>query len=267
MAAALLEAHEITKHYGGRRFLVPNRTLIKAVDGVSLSLASGATVGLVGESGSGKSTLGRILVGLEPPSTGQVFYHGRRLQELARDDWRMFRKKIQFVFQDAPSAINPRQTLGQVVAAPLHGLANLNRAQRQKRVAALLEQVGLSADLAPRYPHELSGGQAQRVVMARALASDPELIVLDEPVSALDVSVQAQILALLHELRSQLGLTYLFISHDLAVVEQLCDEVAVLQEGRIVEQNERRMLFSNPREDYTRRLLNAVPVPGQQTLR
>ena len=230
-----------------------------ALDGVSLMLSRGVSLGLVGESGCGKSTLARILIGLDYPTQGEVLWEGRATAGFSRTEWRRCWGRVQYVFQDAQSALNPRHTLGRILAAPLAIQLHLSSAERAKRVEELLDRVGLSRRFRDRYPHELSGGQAQRVVLARALAVKPKGLILDEPVSALDVSIQAQVLALLRELRRELNLTYLFISHDLAVVEQLCNEVAVMKDGRVVEHGSRDEVFRSPKQTYTRRLMRAAP--------
>jgi peptide/nickel transport system ATP-binding protein len=258
--AALIEARGIRKvftHGMGLRRATRRRTV--ALDGVSLSLMEGATLGLVGESGSGKSTLARILIGLEKPSAGELLWEGRAAASFSAADWRECWRTAQYVFQDAHSALNPRHTLGRILEAPLKSLLGLPRTERLARVAELLDRVGLSRRFLGHYPHQLSGGQAQRVVLARALAVRPRALILDEPVSALDVSIQAQILTLLHELRRDLGLAYLFISHDLAVVEHLCEDVAVIKDGRVVEHGAREQIFRVPRHEYTRQLIESVP--------
>jgi len=265
MSDTLLAARDLSRHFGGgRRLLGRRRPVVKAVDGVSLELRAGATLGLVGESGSGKTTLGRLLSGLDQPTSGRVEWRGRDVAGLAPGEWREFRQRVGYVFQDPASSLNPRKRVRQIIAAPLKVLVGMERRARAERVAELLDLVGLREEFKDRHPHEFSGGQGQRIVIARALAAEPEVIVLDEPTSALDVSIQAQILELLRDLQARLGLTYLFISHDLALVEQLCDEVAVMREGAVVERNERAALFSAPEHPYTRELLRAVPVPGQR---
>jgi peptide/nickel transport system ATP-binding protein len=237
---------------------------IRALDGVTLSVKRGEALGLVGESGCGKSTLSRIVVGLETPTTGEVRIDGRDISGLKQRDFRAFSSFVQMVFQDPYSSLNPRLTVGRTVGEPLL-VRGKSRKGAEARVADLLSQVGLHADIAERYPHELSGGQRQRVGIARALSMDPKLIICDEPVSALDVSVQAQVMNLLKDLRERLGLSYLFISHDLAVVRQIADRVAVMYFGRIMELADRDTLYANPQHPYTRALLAAVPPPDPET--
>lgn len=258
--AVLIEARAIRKTFGGGLGRWPGaRRPVVAIDGVSLVLERGASLGLVGESGSGKSTLARILIGLETPTGGDLLWEGQRVAGFSPAEWRRRWRKVQYVFQDASSALNPRHTVGEALGTPLASLLGIKSGERSRRIDTLLDRVGLPAAMSRRYPHELSGGQAQRVVLARALAVQPEGLILDEPVSALDVSIQAQILALLKELRRELGLTYLFISHDLAVVEQLCDQIAVMKGGRMVEQGPRDMVLHDPQTQYTRRLIAAAP--------
>lgn len=236
-----------------------------AVAGVSFGLAPGETVGLVGESGCGKSSLARAILGLVPLAGGSIRWRGRRIDQLGRRQWRDLRRELQLVFQDPFGCLDPRMTVCASIAEPLRALCpELSAAERRQRVAQLLGEVGLAAELAARYPHELSGGQLQRVGVARALATDPRLLVCDEPVSALDVSVQAQIVALLARIRGERALATLFISHNLAIVARLCDRVLVMYLGRIVEQADCRALLAAPRHPYTRLLLDAVPAadPG-----
>ena len=260
---ALIEARDIGKRFRtGAAWWSAGQGGAPALDGVSLALQPGASLGLVGESGCGKTTLARILIGLETPTSGTLLWGGRDASRFTRSDWRRCWRRFQYVFQDAQSALNPRHAVETTLAAPMQALLRLDRAERGRRIDALLERVGLRPDLRPRYPHELSGGQAQRVVLARALAVEPRGLILDEPVSALDVSIQAQILSLLKRLRSELALTYLFISHDLAVVEQLCEQVVVMKDGVVVERGTREEIFRRPGEEYTRRLIAAAPSLG-----
>lgn len=235
--------------------------VVKAVDGVSFDVPRGQTVGLVGESGSGKTTTGRAIARLVPITAGSVHYGGRDLATLSRKEFFNFRKKIQVIFQDPFSSLNPRMTVFSIIAEPLDiHFKDWSHAEKEARVADLLEKVGLPTDYMQRYPHQFSGGQRQRIGIARALAVEPEFIVCDEPVSALDVSVQAQIVNLLQDLQAELGLTYLFIAHDLAVVEHISDQVLVMTEGKIVEQASAEAIYSNPQHPYTIKLLQAVPV-------
>jgi phosphonate C-P lyase system protein PhnK len=247
----LLEVENLVKHFGD----------VRAVDGVSFALNAGETLALVGESGCGKSTLARCVLRLIEPTSGAVRFGGRDVLALRGEDLRALRRQAQIVFQDPFAALNPRMTVGQAIAEPLlvHGLAP--RSEFPKRVAALLEMVGLCPDCAGRYPHEFSGGQRQRVVIARALATGPRLIVADEPVSALDVSVQAQVLNLLQELQRRLGVAYLFVTHNLAVVRHVARRTAVMYLGRVVEIGSTEEVFARPRHPYTNALLSAVPEP------
>lgn len=268
MTGPLLEARDLTRHFGGRsRLLGRAGDPVRAVDGVDLALPPAGTVGLVGESGCGKSTLGRLLAGLTEPTAGEVRWEGRVLAGFDAADWLRFRRQVQFVFQDPLGSLNPRKRVRRILDAPLRRLMGMTASRRDARMKELMHQVGLDAGHLARFPHEFSGGQAQRVAVARALAVEPRVLILDEPVSALDVSVQAQILKLLRTLRRELDLAYLFISHDLAVVEQLVDEVAVMYLGRIVESGSRATVFGNPQHPYTRVLLASVPVPGQRHAR
>ncbi|MET0314594.1 MAG: ATP-binding cassette domain-containing protein [Hansschlegelia sp.] len=251
---AILEAKGLTKVYGAKPWYGRDRRLV-AVEGGSLSVGQGEAVGIVGESGSGKSTLGRMLVGLLLADGGEILLDGTAIDVGKRSSRKSLRASAQFVFQDAASAFNPRRTIAASVSAPLSGLS---RAERADKLAGLLDQVGLSAAHGERKPHEVSGGQLQRAGIARALAAGPRVLVLDEPVSALDVSVQAQIIALLRDLRATRDLAMVFVSHDLAVVEALCDRVIVMRAGRIVEEGSARAVLSAPRDAYTRSLVAAA---------
>jgi oligopeptide/dipeptide ABC transporter ATP-binding protein len=234
---------------------------VQAVDGVSFTIGKGKTLGLVGESGSGKTTVGRSILRLVAATAGEVYFDGRDVLGMARKPLRELRRRMQIIFQDPFGSLNPRMTVGQIVAEPMavHRLAD--RRGRKRRVGELLERVGLSGEYVNRYPHEFSGGQRQRIGIARALASGPDFIVCDEPVSALDVSIQAQILNLLNDIQDELGLSYLFIAHNLAVVEHFADDVAVMYLGRIVETASRDALYARPTHPYTEALLSAVPKP------
>ncbi|MGF7207063.1 peptide/nickel transport system ATP-binding protein [Skermanella aerolata] len=255
MTHALLEAADLHKSFGGDGWFT-KRQPVHAVRGVSIAVRPSDTLGIVGESGSGKSTLARMLVGLETPDSGTIRMEGHAVAKRRSLD---FHRQVQFVFQDASSALNPRKTIRRILEDPLNHLLGLTRSRRRERVEELMALVHLRPEFLDRYPHEFSGGQAQRIGIARALAAKPRLIVLDEPVSALDVSIQAQILLLLKKLQQEFGLAYVFISHDLAVVETLCDRVAVMRNGEIVEQAPRTTLFSQPRHPYTKTLLASVP--------
>ncbi|MGG1684520.1 ABC transporter ATP-binding protein [Pseudalkalibacillus sp. NRS-1564] len=265
MQEALLEVKQLKKHFpiqGG--VLKQQIGTVKAVDGVTFTLHKGETFGLVGESGCGKSTTGRMLMRLLEPSEGEVLFDGKEMTSLNKKDLRHLRKDIQMVFQDPFASLNPRHTVEKIIEEPLivHQLGN--KAERKKRVRELLEIVGLSAYHAKRYPHQFSGGQRQRIGIARALAVNPKLIIADEPVSALDVSIQAQVLNLLEDLQKELGLTYLFIAHDLGVVRHISDRVGVMYLGRIVEMADSEKLYLDSKHPYTQALLSAVPVPDPE---
>jgi peptide/nickel transport system ATP-binding protein len=260
-APAAIEIREVTRIFDQRGGMFGKPRRVVAVDGVSLTVPAGSVMGVVGESGCGKSTLARIILGLLEPSSGNVLIDGRKLSDMDRQERA---RVIQPVFQDPYSSLNPRHRIGEIVALPLAMQPGISAAQRRDRVMEMLARVGLSAEMAQRFPEQLSGGQRQRVAIARALVLRPRIVVCDEPTSALDVSVQAQILNLLDELRRELGLTYLFISHNLAVVEHIASEVAVMYLGRIVERAPVDDLFRRPEHPYTRALLASVltPEPG-----
>ncbi|MCB9523784.1 MAG: ATP-binding cassette domain-containing protein [Myxococcales bacterium] len=262
-ATPLLNVRGLVKHFPVKRGLIPKVVAqVKAVDGVDFQVLPGQAVGLVGESGCGKTTTGRCVLRLIEPTAGEITFDGQDVRALDAAGLRALRRRVQIIFQDPYGSLNPRRTIYETLAEPIafHGLAQ-GRAELEARVAALLTRVGLDPDYMGRYPHEFSGGQRQRVGIARALAVEPDFIVCDEPVSALDVSVQAQILNLLADLRRELSLSYLFIAHDLAVVRHLCDVVAVMYLGRIVEVGPVDAIFRAPQHPYTRALLSAVPVP------
>jgi ABC-type oligopeptide transport system ATPase subunit len=258
----LLQVENLGKHYPLRGGLF-NRPIgtIKAVDGVSFAIREGSSFGLVGESGSGKSTVARCLLRLEEPTYGGVLFEGADLLKLEAEALRLRRAEMQIVFQDPFASLNPRLTVRDIIGEPLVIHTALRGDALSNRVVELLDLVGLSRQYLYRFPHEFSGGQRQRIGIARAIALHPKLIILDEPTSALDVSVQAQILNLLDDLQRRLGLTYLFISHDLGVIRYICDRVALIYRGKIVEEDATERIFTDPQQDYTRNLLAAMPIP------
>lgn len=263
MSDIILQARSVRKHFPVRQGLfLKVQNQVRAVDDVSLEVRQGETLGLVGESGCGKSTLGRCLIRLYEPSSGQIEFLGKDFLGLSGQELRQKRREVQMIFQDPYSSLNPRMTVGQILEEPfrIHGVGSSQ--ERQAWVQELLKTVGLKSSQVNRYPHEFSGGQKQRICIARALALKPKLIIADEPVSALDVSIQAQILNLLKELQQKMGLTYIFISHDLSVIEHICDRVAVMYLGKIVEMATRDELFQNPRHPYTQALIQAIPKLG-----
>jgi len=256
---SFLRVQDLKKHFFKERLFSPDRQPVRAVDGVSFSIQRGETLGLVGESGCGKTTTGKLALRLIEPTSGQIFFKGQNILGLNREELRKLRPHMQFIFQDPYEIAQPRMKVGEIVGEGLlvHGIARGR--ENEARVAEILEKVGLHSGDASRYPHEFSGGQRQRIGIARAVSLNPELIVADEPVSALDVSIQAQILNLLVDLRDQLGLTYLFISHDLRVVKHISDQIAVMYKGKIVESAKTEDLFRRPLHPYTQLLLAAIP--------
>jgi len=266
---ALLQVTDLHKHFPIREGLLIERKVgeVRAVDGVSFDVRAGETLSLVGESGSGKSTTGFCVLQLMKPTSGSVKFEGTELTELGREEMRRMRREMQIVFQDPYSSLDPRMTVGDIVGEPLvvHGIGT--RRDRAARIRDLLDVVGFNPSFTNRYPHEFSGGQRQRIGIARALALSPKLIVCDEPVSALDVSIQAQILNLLKDLQQDFGLTYLFIAHDLAVVRGMSDRIAVMNQGRLVEMGPAEEVYTNPQEDYTKALLSAVPIPDPRAMK
>jgi oligopeptide transport system ATP-binding protein len=263
MNGPLMAAHDLVKHFSLTRGVLLSREVgrVHAVDGVSLEIAEGETVGLVGETGCGKSTVARLLARLLEPTSGRVVYQGTDITDWSRRQLRPLRREIQMIFQDPYSSLNPRRPVGAIIGEPLrlHGIGT--KSDRRRRIGELMRRVGLNPEHYNRYPHEFSGGQRQRIGIARALATTPKLIVADEPVSALDVSIQAQILNLLKDLQSDFGLTYLFIAHDLSVVRHVSDWVAVMYLGKIVELSPAERLYVRPIHPYTEALLSAVPIP------
>jgi len=266
--STLLEVRNLTKHYPVRKGVFSQVTgQVHAVDDVSFSIAEGETLGLVGESGCGKSTTGKVILKLVDPTSGSVVWRGRRIDQLSAGEMRPYRRELQAVFQDPYSSLNPRMRAADIVGEPIRNFEATAAGEARERVASLFEKVGLRPDQMVKYPYEFSGGQRQRLGIARALAPNPRLIVCDEPVSALDVSVQAQVINLLMDLQNELRLSYLFVAHDLAVVEHIAHRVAVMYLGKIVELTDKQSLFANPQDPYTEALLSAVPVPDPQARR
>jgi len=265
---ALLQVRNLVKQFPLKRGLIIERTVdhVNAVVDVSFDIERGETLGLVGESGSGKSTTGYCVLQVLKPTSGSVIFDGVELTELTGEKLRRMRRRMQLVFQDPHSSLNPRMTVGDTVEEPLQIHKVATRKERRARVRELLDVVGFDPTFTNRYPHEFSGGQRQRIGIARALALSPDLLVLDEPVSALDVSIQAQILNLLKDLQQEFGLTYLFIAHDLAVVRAMSDRIAVMNEGRIVEYGDAEEVYASPKHQYTRELLRAVPIPDPRKM-
>lgn len=260
MTSVIMEIQQLKKSYLlGGGFLQQKPRVIRAVNGVDLQVFEGETLGLVGESGCGKSTLARLLMKLEEPDEGSAYFRGRNITSLSREDLKTYRRRVQMIFQDPYSSLNPRKSAQSIISEPLTIYRISNRAQRKEKTLQLMKKVGLSEEQAHRYPHEFSGGQRQRIGIARALALQPELIIADEPVSALDASIQAQILNLLRDLKKDFGLTYLFISHDLNVIHHVSDRIAVMYLGRIVELADKNDLYRKPLHPYTRMLMAAMP--------
>jgi oligopeptide transport system ATP-binding protein len=262
MSAPLLSVRGLAKHFPVRRSAAGARAVVKAVDGVDLDLDAGRTLGLVGESGCGKTTLGRLVLRLVEPTAGSVVFEGTDLLALPPGPMRRMRRRLSIIFQDPIGSLDPRMRVADIVGEPLRIFGEGGPAERRARVADLLARVGLRPEHGARFPHEFSGGQRQRIGIARALALNPALVVCDEPVSALDVSIQAQIVNLLMDLQAEFGLAYLFVAHDLSVVRHIADRVAVMYLGRVVEEGPKRALFAAPLHPYTRALLAAVPVPN-----
>jgi oligopeptide/dipeptide ABC transporter ATP-binding protein len=268
MAVPLLEVRDLVMHFPVRSRGIVTRTVghVKAVDGVSLSVGVGQSLGLVGESGSGKTTTGRLITRLQKPTSGQILYDGNDIAQASPRDLKPVRRDIQMIFQDPYTSLNPRQPVGEIVGAPLAIHQLVPASQRLARVQELLEFVGLNPEHYNRYPHEFSGGQRQRIGIARAIALKPKLLVADEPVSALDVSIQAQVINLMQDLQREFQIAFLFIAHDLSIVRHFCPEIAVMYLGKIVEQAPREELYAHPKHPYTKALLSAVPDIAQATI-
>jgi oligopeptide transport system ATP-binding protein len=267
--APLLEVTDLVKHFPVKRGLLIDRTVdqIRAVDGVSFTVGAGETLGLVGESGSGKSTLGRAVLQLVKPSSGSVRFEGREIAGLSRRAMRPLRREMQMVFQDPYASLNPRKRVGQIIGEPLRLQGVAKGSELRREVQGLLERVGLAPEHYNRFPHEFSGGQRQRIGIARAIALRPKLIIADEPVSALDVSIRAQIVNLLADLQDELDLTYVFVAHDIGIVRHVSDRIAVMHEGKIVEEGPADRVCEQPRDPYTKQLLAAVPIPDPREAR
>src|SRR6266404_6251344 len=262
----LIDVRDLKMHFPLTRGIVLQRVVgyVRAVDGISFSIERGQTMGLVGESGSGKTTIGRTIVRLYKPTAGQILFDNKDLATLGGEELRQIRQRVQMIFQDPYASLNPRYTIGSLIAEPMHIFKVASSAEIRERTAELLRVVGLRPEYIDRYPHEFSGGQRQRIAVARALSINPEFVIADEPVSALDVSIRAQVLNLLQGLQQQFNLTYLFVSHDLSVVRHVADRIAVMYLGKIVEMSDRDELYVAPKHPYTKALLSAVPIPDPQ---
>lgn len=262
MPVNLIEVKDLTMHFPFRHTVLGKVTsVVKAVDGVSFHIRQGETLGLVGESGCGKTTVGRAITRLYKPSSGNIYFDGQDIAQLKESKMAPFRRRMQMIFQDPYASLNPRMTVSDIISEPMqvHGIGN--RSEQREKVQELLGLVGLGSDHASRFPHEFSGGQRQRIGIARSLAADPDFIVCDEPISALDVSIQAQVVNLLQDLQNRLGLTYLFIAHDLSMVKHISNRVGVMYLGRLVELTESKRLYKKPLHPYTRALMSAIPIP------
>lgn len=262
----LLDVRDLKMHFPLTQGILFQRVIghVRAVDGVSFSIERGQTLGLVGESGSGKTTIGRTLVRLYKPTSGQMLFGDQDLAQLTGEELRQLRRRVQMIFQDPFASLNPRYTIGSLIAEPMHIYHVASREEIRERTVELLKVVGLRPEYIDRYPHEFSGGQRQRIAVARALSINPEFVIADEPVSALDVSIRAQVLNLLQRLQRQFNLTYLFVSHDLSVVRHVADRIAVMYLGKIVELADRDELYQSPKHPYTKALLSAIPIPDPQ---
>lgn len=257
----LIKIEDVSKTYVGKSGMFSKTVSVKAVDHIFLEIYPNETLGLVGESGCGKSTLGRTILRLIEPSAGKIFYRGQPVHEMAKEDMRQLRRNMQMIFQDPYASLNPRMTVGEIIAEPLEVFPGMNASQKREKVSEISEQVGIAPDAMQRYPHEFSGGQRQRIMIARAMITDPDFVVCDEPVSALDVSIRSQVLNLMRDLQKKRELSFLFISHDLSVVKHICDRVAVMYLGRIVEIGDKDEIFNNTQHPYTKALISAIPVP------
>jgi len=257
--SVLFDVKNLSQYYTVSKGLFKKPTIIKAVNGVDFKVNKGEVFSIVGESGCGKSTTAKLLMTIEKPTTGEIFFEGKDITKFNKEELKAYRKKVQIIFQDPYSSLNPRWKVGKIIAEPLKLNSNLSTKEIKKEVLAIMKKVGLEEDWYERYPHQFSGGQRQRIGIARALILKPEVIICDEPVSALDVSIQAQVLNLLLDLQEEFNLTYIFISHDLGVVEHISDRITVMYFGDIVESNDVEGLFANPQHEYTKTLLKAIP--------